>query len=95
MNYAGSKGATDALTLAVKWYLTDLIHTLPSSGIGSDSRMNRLARNEIYFRRDVPLDELARGIESVTLTYTPPGLLAGAILSALAIAGCLLAVVFL
>ncbi len=32
----------------------------------SDSRMNRLARNEIYFRRDVPLDELAAGIESVT-----------------------------
>ena len=24
----------------------------------TDSRMNRLARNEIYFRRDVPLDEL-------------------------------------
>jgi predicted Zn-dependent peptidase len=32
----------------------------------TDSRMNRLARNEIYFRRDVPLEELARGIESVT-----------------------------
>jgi len=32
----------------------------------SDSRMNRLARNEIYFRRDVPLEELAAGIESVT-----------------------------
>jgi predicted Zn-dependent peptidase len=28
--------------------------------------MNRLARNEIYFRRDVTLEELARGIESVT-----------------------------
>jgi predicted Zn-dependent peptidase len=28
--------------------------------------MNRLARNEIYFRRDVPLEELAKGIESVT-----------------------------
>ncbi len=32
----------------------------------TDSRMNRLARNEIYFRRDVPLEELAKGIESVT-----------------------------
>jgi predicted Zn-dependent peptidase len=32
----------------------------------TDSRMNRLARNEIYYRRDVPLDELARQIESVT-----------------------------
>ena len=25
----------------------------------TDSRMNRLARNEIYFRRDVPLEELS------------------------------------
>ena len=32
----------------------------------TDSRMNRLARNEIYFRRDVPLEELAKGIESVS-----------------------------
>jgi predicted Zn-dependent peptidase len=32
----------------------------------TDSRMNRLARNEIYFRRDVPLDELSQGIEAVT-----------------------------
>jgi len=32
----------------------------------TDSRMNRLARNEIYFRREVPLDELAREIEAVT-----------------------------
>ncbi len=32
----------------------------------SESRMNRLARNEIYFRRDVPLSELAREIDSVT-----------------------------
>ncbi|MGA2408880.1 MAG: pitrilysin family protein [Candidatus Binataceae bacterium] len=32
----------------------------------TDSRMNRLARNEIYFRRDIPLEEVARGIESVT-----------------------------
>ncbi|HZP46774.1 MAG TPA: pitrilysin family protein [Candidatus Binataceae bacterium] len=32
----------------------------------TDSRMNRLARNEIYFRRDIPLEEIARGIESVT-----------------------------
>jgi predicted Zn-dependent peptidase len=31
----------------------------------SDSRMNRLARNEIYFGRDVPLEELAAGIEAV------------------------------
>src|SRR5208283_3175093 len=32
----------------------------------TDSRMNRLARNEIYFRRDIPLEEVARGIEHVT-----------------------------
>src|ERR1700680_878792 len=32
----------------------------------TDSRMNRLARNEISFRRDVPLDELSTGIEAVT-----------------------------
>ena len=32
----------------------------------TDSRMNRLARNEIYFRRDVTLEELAAGIESVS-----------------------------
>ncbi len=32
----------------------------------TDSRMNRLARNEIYFHRDIPLDEIARGIEGVT-----------------------------
>lgn len=32
----------------------------------SESRMNRIARNEIYFRRDVPIEELAAGIEAVT-----------------------------
>jgi predicted Zn-dependent peptidase len=32
----------------------------------TDSRMNRLARNEIYFRRDIPLEEVANGIERVT-----------------------------
>lgn len=32
----------------------------------TDSRMNRLARNEIYFRRDVPLEEIAREIEDVS-----------------------------
>ena len=32
----------------------------------TDSRMNRLARNEIYFRRDIPLEEVAREIENVT-----------------------------
>ncbi len=32
----------------------------------SDSRMNRLARNEIYYRRDIPLQEIAEGIEKVT-----------------------------
>jgi predicted Zn-dependent peptidase len=32
----------------------------------TDSRMNRLARNEIYFRRDIPLEEIAREIEKVT-----------------------------
>ena len=31
----------------------------------TDSRMNRLARNEIYFRRDIPLEEIAREIEAV------------------------------
>jgi len=33
---------------------------------GTESRMNRLARNEIYFGREVPLEELAGGIDSVT-----------------------------
>ncbi|HKM99621.1 MAG TPA: pitrilysin family protein [Candidatus Binataceae bacterium] len=33
---------------------------------GTESRMNRLARNEIYFGREVQLEELARGIDSVT-----------------------------
>jgi predicted Zn-dependent peptidase len=33
---------------------------------GTESRMNRLARNEIYFSREVPLEELAQGIDSVT-----------------------------
>ena len=32
----------------------------------SDSRMSRLAKNAIYYRRDVPLDEVARGIDAVT-----------------------------
>jgi len=32
----------------------------------TDSRMNRLARNEIYFRRDIPLEEIAREIEAVS-----------------------------
>ncbi|HVN91231.1 MAG TPA: pitrilysin family protein [Candidatus Binataceae bacterium] len=32
----------------------------------TDSRMNRLARNEIYFGREIPLEEIARGIEQVT-----------------------------
>jgi len=32
----------------------------------TDSRMNRLARNEIYFGRDIPLEEIARGIEAVS-----------------------------
>ena len=32
----------------------------------TDSRMNRLARNEIYFRRDIPLEELAAEIDKVT-----------------------------
>jgi predicted Zn-dependent peptidase len=32
----------------------------------TDSRMNRLARNEIYFRRDIPLEEIAGGIENVS-----------------------------
>jgi predicted Zn-dependent peptidase len=32
----------------------------------TDSRMNRLARNEIYFRRDIPVEELARDIDAVT-----------------------------
>ncbi len=32
----------------------------------TDSRMNRLARNEISYRRDVPLEELAAEIDKVT-----------------------------
>ena len=32
----------------------------------TDSRMNRLARNEIYFRRDIPLEELAARNRRVT-----------------------------
>lgn len=32
----------------------------------TESRMNRLARNEIYFRREIPISELATGIEKVT-----------------------------
>jgi len=32
----------------------------------SDSRMSRIAKNEIYFGRDVPLDEVAAGIDAVT-----------------------------
>jgi predicted Zn-dependent peptidase len=32
----------------------------------TESRMNRLARNETYFGREVPLEELARGIDRVT-----------------------------
>ncbi|HJU28033.1 MAG TPA: pitrilysin family protein, partial [Candidatus Binataceae bacterium] len=32
----------------------------------TESRMNRLARNEIYFRRDIPLEEVARAIEQVS-----------------------------
>ena len=31
----------------------------------SDSRMSRIAKNEIYFGRDVPLDEVAAGIDAV------------------------------
>jgi predicted Zn-dependent peptidase len=32
----------------------------------SDSRMSRIANNEIYFGRDVPLEEVAAGIDRVT-----------------------------
>ena len=32
----------------------------------SDSRMSRLARNQIYFRRDVTLEEIAAGVDAVT-----------------------------
>jgi predicted Zn-dependent peptidase len=32
----------------------------------SDSRMSRIARNEIYFHRDVPLAEIAAGVDAVT-----------------------------
>ncbi len=32
----------------------------------TDARMNRLARNEIYFRRDIPIEELADQIDRVT-----------------------------
>ncbi|HZP43841.1 MAG TPA: pitrilysin family protein [Candidatus Binatia bacterium] len=32
----------------------------------SDSRMTRIAKNDIYFGRDVPLEEVAAGIDAVT-----------------------------
>jgi predicted Zn-dependent peptidase len=32
----------------------------------TESRMNRVARNEIYFGREIPLEELAREIDKVT-----------------------------
>ena len=32
----------------------------------SDSRMSRIAKNEIYFGRDVPLDEVAAAVDAVT-----------------------------
>jgi predicted Zn-dependent peptidase len=32
----------------------------------TDARMNRLARNEIYFQRDIPIEELAEQIDRVT-----------------------------
>jgi len=32
----------------------------------SDSRMSRIARNEIYFGRDVPLAEVAAGVDAVS-----------------------------
>src|SRR5262249_56346614 len=32
----------------------------------SDSRMSRLARNELYFGRDIPLDEVAERIDAVS-----------------------------
>ena len=32
----------------------------------SDSRMSRIAKNEIYFGRDVPLDEVAEAVDGVT-----------------------------
>jgi predicted Zn-dependent peptidase len=32
----------------------------------SDSRMSRIAKNEIYFGRDVPLDEVAAAIDAVS-----------------------------
>jgi predicted Zn-dependent peptidase len=32
----------------------------------SDSRMSRIAKNEIYFGRDVPIEEVAAGIDAVT-----------------------------
>src|SRR5437667_12615679 len=32
----------------------------------SDSRMSRIAKNEIYFGRDVPLEEVAAALDGVT-----------------------------
>jgi predicted Zn-dependent peptidase len=32
----------------------------------SDSRMSRIARNEIYFQRDVTLEEIARSVDGIT-----------------------------
>ena len=54
----------------------------------SDSRMSRIARNEIYFGRDVPLEEVAAGVDAVSnddvvrvaLTMFRPGALAVTVL---------------
>ena len=46
----------------ITWYYSKKMGRLE----GTESRMNRLARNEIYFGREVQLEELARGIDSVT-----------------------------
>src|SRR5262249_4472442 len=42
---------TDALTLNVKWYLTELINTFPAKGnqIGSDSQVSRWQDGTLQF----------------------------------------------
>ena len=51
------------LTTAKRQLKGNLLLSLESTG----NRMNQLARNEIYFERQIPPDEIEEGIESVTI----------------------------
>jgi len=51
-----------ALTTAKRQLKGNLLLSLESTG----NRMNQLARNEIYFSRQIPPEEIEEGIESVT-----------------------------